>query len=134
MPFPRAIRYTRMPSHGTRITNSTQKVLAPPPMSLLRKMSPKIQKRHMNQAKNRKNSNSARTNDPLSLNINQPFGEANTVARSGPPLSFVPFRKLWHAPIRVRDRAGATDYRSGSAAIPGAPRPKAPDYSRPHPP
>ena len=47
----------------------THRVLPPPPRSLLRKMSPRIQNRHMNQAKNRKNSNSASRNDPLSLNI-----------------------------------------------------------------
>ena len=58
-----------MPSHGMRITKTTQSVLATPPRSLLRKMSPRIQKRHMNHAKNRKNSNSASRNDPLSLNI-----------------------------------------------------------------
>src|SRR5664279_338744 len=73
-----------MPSHGIKITNSTQIVLATPPMSLLRKMSPKIQKRHMIQAKNRKNSSSASRNDPLSLNINEPFGEARTVPDPGP--------------------------------------------------
>ena len=55
-----------MPSHGTKITNSTQRVLATPPRSLLRKMSPKIQKRHMNQAKNRKISKSASRKEPLS--------------------------------------------------------------------
>ena len=48
--------YTKMPSHGMKITNSTHSVFAPPPMSLLRKMSPRIHHRHMNQAKNRKNS------------------------------------------------------------------------------
>src|SRR6185437_15839952 len=55
------------------ITNSTHAVFAPPPMSLLRKMSPRIQNRHMNQAKNRKNSNIASRNDPLLLNIGKPF-------------------------------------------------------------
>src|SRR6478609_4194369 len=58
-----------MPSHGIRITKITQNVLAPPPRSRLRKMSPKIQNRHMIQAKNRKNSSRAIRNDPLSLNI-----------------------------------------------------------------
>ena len=51
------------------ITNSTQRVLAAPPRSLLRKMSPKTQNRHMIQAKNRKNSNRASRNEPLSLNM-----------------------------------------------------------------
>src|SRR6478735_23751 len=83
MPRPRTIRYTRMPSHGTKITNSTQRVLATPPRSLLRKMSPKIQNRHMNQAKNKKISKSASRKDPLSLNINQPFGKAKTATPSG---------------------------------------------------
>lgn len=65
-----------MPSHGMRITNSTQKVLATPPMSRLRKMSPKIQNKHMIQAKKRKNSSRASRNDPLSLNIDEPLGMA----------------------------------------------------------
>src|SRR6476619_3109728 len=104
MPFPRAIRYTRMPTHGMMITNSAQKVLPPPPRSLLRKMSPKIQKRHMNQAKNRKNSNNAIRNEPLSLNINQPFGDATRVPEPGPLQSFVPAPQRWHPPIRVRVR------------------------------
>src|SRR4051795_11239236 len=58
-----------MPSHGRMITNSTHSVFATPPMSLLRKMSPRIHHRHMNQAKKRKNSTSASRNDPLLLNI-----------------------------------------------------------------
>jgi hypothetical protein len=36
---------------------------------LLRKMSLITQNKHMNQAKNRKNSNRASRNDPLSLNM-----------------------------------------------------------------
>src|SRR6188768_2594680 len=63
-----------MPSHGMRITKMIQSVFPPPPRSLLRKMSPNTQNRHMNQAKNRKNSKSASRNDPLSLNILVPFG------------------------------------------------------------
>src|SRR6476619_2522951 len=101
MPLPRTIRYTRIPSQGTRITNSTQKVLDPPPRSLLRKMSPKIQNKHMNQAKNRKNSNSASRNEPLSLNIDQPFGEASQSL--GASLASVVRRaKARHRPNRVR--------------------------------
>src|SRR3954449_9054482 len=69
MPCPRAIMYVKMLSHGMMITNSTHSVFATPPMSLLRKMSPRIHHRHMNQAKKRKNSNSASRNDPLLLNI-----------------------------------------------------------------
>ena len=59
MPFPRAIRYTSTPNHGMKITKSTHRVFATPPMSLLRKVSPKIQK-GMSQAKNKKNSNIAK--------------------------------------------------------------------------
>ena len=44
-------------------------------------MSPKIQNRHMNQAKNRKNSSIASRNDPLSSNIDQPFMTYFAVAR-----------------------------------------------------
>ena len=51
------------------ITKMIQKVLPPPPRSLLRKMSPSTQNRHMNQAKKRKNSKSASRNEPLSLNM-----------------------------------------------------------------
>src|SRR4051795_8813165 len=58
-----------MPSHGMTITKITQSVLPPPPRSLLRKMSPRTQNRHMNHAKNRKNSNRASRNEPLSLNM-----------------------------------------------------------------
>src|SRR6195952_3759964 len=100
-----------MPSHGTMITKITQKVLAPPPMSLLRKMSPKIQNRHMNQAKNTKNSNSARMNDPLSLNIDQPFGEAGIVARSGPSGQFRALAGRRHPPNRVRVGSGDVGHR-----------------------
>src|SRR5690349_24236228 len=67
------MRYTRMPSHGMMITKITHIVLAPPPRSLLRKMSPRTQNRHMNQAKNKKNSNKASRNEPLSLNMTQPL-------------------------------------------------------------
>ena len=67
-----------MPSQGMKITNSTQRVLATPPRSLLQKISPKIQNRHMNQAKNRKISKSASRKGPFSLNIDQPFGGAKT--------------------------------------------------------
>src|SRR6476661_1392931 len=63
-----------MPSHGMMITKITHSVLAPPPRSLLRKMSPRIQNRHMNQAKNRKNSNKASRNEPLSSNIGTSHG------------------------------------------------------------
>jgi hypothetical protein len=45
-----------------------QNVLAPAHV-MLRKMSPSTPGRHMNQAKNRKNSNRASRNDPLSLNM-----------------------------------------------------------------
>src|SRR5215213_2950284 len=62
-----------MPSHGMTITKITHSVLPPPPRSVLRKMSPRTQKRHMNHAKNRKNSNKARRNEPLSLNMARPF-------------------------------------------------------------
>ena len=51
------------------MTKNSQNVFAPPPRSLLRKMSPKTQKRVMNQAKNRNNSNRASRYEPLSLNI-----------------------------------------------------------------
>ena len=51
------------------MTKNTQNVFATPLRSLLRKMSPITQNRHMNQAKNRKNSNRASRNDPLSLNM-----------------------------------------------------------------
>src|SRR3954452_1817163 len=63
-----------MPSHGMTITKITHSVLAPPPRSLLRKMSPRIQNRHMNQAKNRKNSNKASRNEPLLSNIGTSHG------------------------------------------------------------
>src|SRR6478735_3545426 len=66
-----------MPSHGMTITKITQRVLAPPPMSLLRKMSPRTQNRHMNHAKNRKNSNRASRNEPLSLNMGRPLEGRN---------------------------------------------------------
>src|SRR3954451_3065547 len=70
-----------MPSHGMTITNSTHSVFATPPMSLLRKMSPRIHHRHMNQAKNRKNSSSTSRNDPLLLNIE---GLSLRTVRDGP--------------------------------------------------
>src|SRR4051795_5961244 len=66
-----------MPSHGMTITKMTQIVLLPPPRSLLRKMSPRTQNRHMNHAKNKKNSNKANRNEPLSLNMRQPFKGRN---------------------------------------------------------
>src|SRR5689334_23509056 len=68
-----------MPSHGMTITKITQSVLPPPPRSLLRKMSLRTQNRHMNHAKNRKNSNRASKNEPLSLNMRQPFARAEMV-------------------------------------------------------
>ena len=49
--------------------NSAHNVFAMPPRSRLRKRSPKIHHRHMNQAKKMKNSNIASRNDPLSSNI-----------------------------------------------------------------
>src|SRR5918993_2535475 len=64
-----------MPSHGMTITRITHIVLAPPPRSLLRKMSPRTQNKHMNHAKNRKNSKRASKNEPLSSNIWRPFTE-----------------------------------------------------------
>ena len=55
------------------MTKNTQHVFATPPRSRLRKMSPITQNRHMNQAKNRKNSNRASRNDPLSSNMGSSF-------------------------------------------------------------
>src|SRR6476661_3133874 len=72
-----------MPNHGMTITKITQSVLLPPPRSLLRKMSPRTQNRHMNHAKNRKNSNKATRNEPLSLNMGQPPKRAEGVAPTG---------------------------------------------------
>src|SRR3954471_6918178 len=93
-----------MPSHGRTITKITQSVLPPPPRSLLRKMSPRTQNRHMNHAKNRKNSNKASRNEPLSLNIQAPFQRAETVGLHR--LSTQPSRITgrWHPPARMRRR------------------------------
>src|SRR5436190_1828930 len=88
-----------MPSHGIRITNNTHRVLAPPPMSLLRKMSPKTQNRHMIQAKNRKNSNRARRNEPLSSNIGQPFGRARVKSDLDPRCSLSQPANIHHAGV-----------------------------------
>src|SRR3954452_17928039 len=55
------------------ITKITHIVLVPPPRSRLRKMSPRTQNRHMNHAKNKKNSKRASRNEPLSLNIEATF-------------------------------------------------------------
>src|SRR6478672_4181248 len=72
-----------MPSHGMTITKITQSVLPPPPRSLLRKMSPRTQNRHMNHAKNKKNSNRASRNEPLSLNMRHPFDGAEVADPTG---------------------------------------------------
>src|SRR4051794_32118894 len=58
---------------GSTITNKAQNVFATPPRSRLRKRSPRIHHRHMNQAKNMKNSNNASRNEPLSSNTVNPF-------------------------------------------------------------
>ena len=80
--------------HGSGCAATQHTVLPTPPRSLLRKMSPKIQNMHMNHAKNRKISNSASGNDPLSLNSNQPSmkpaGEVSAVARFRYPSRVLP--------------------------------------------
>src|SRR6476661_191648 len=83
MPCPLTMRYTKIPSHGMTMTKITQSVLPPPPRSLLRKMSLRTQNRHMNHAKNRKNSNRASRNEPLSLNMRHPFNGAEVVDPTG---------------------------------------------------
>ena len=89
MLFPRASRYTSIPRIGRMMMNSTQTVLATPPMSRLRKMSPKTHQRHMNHAKKMKNSNIASRNEPLSLNIEPPFerGASRSQNRAARPIS-----------------------------------------------
>src|SRR5436190_20009894 len=72
-----------MPNHGRTITKITQIVLPPPPRSLLRKMSPRTQNKHMNHAKNKKNSNMASRNEPLSSNMGHPFKAAESVDPTG---------------------------------------------------
>src|SRR3954453_14937109 len=67
------MRYTSMPTNGTMMMNSAQRVLTPPLRSRLRNKSPKIQNRHMNQAKKMKNSSKASRNDPLLLNMRTPL-------------------------------------------------------------
>src|SRR4051812_28784958 len=76
------MRYTSMPTNGTTMMNSAQRVLAPPLRSRLRNKSPKIQNRHMNQAKKMKNSDKASRNDPLLSNMCAPLS-----SDGGPPAS-----------------------------------------------
>src|SRR3954449_1840675 len=112
-----------MPSHGRTITKITQSVLPPPPRSLLRKMSPRTQNRHMNHAKNRKNSNRASRNEPLSLNMRQPFKE---VVRWIPPAcscSLMRSPAEGHPPARMSrgNPAPAGDLRGACDPLPTRP-------------
>src|SRR3954452_1295082 len=112
-----------MPSHGMMITKITQSVLPPPPRSLLREMAPRTQNRHMNHAKNRKNSNRASRNEPLSLNMRQPFKEAETVDPTGLFMQPYAITGRRHPPARMRRRIPrqASDLRSACDPLPGGP-------------
>src|SRR4051794_8046454 len=97
-----------MPNQGMIMTKITQSVLIPPPMSLLRKISPRIQNRHMNHAKNRKNSNRASRNEPLLSNMRHLSGGRDAGCqrlREHPRAITGPA----HHPFRVRRLRGNTD-------------------------
>src|SRR4051794_40718782 len=120
-----------MPSHGRTITKITQSVLPPPPRSLLRKMSPRTQNRHMNHAKNRKNSNRASRNEPLSLNMRQPFKEAETVDPTG--LFMQPYAITGRRASPGSDETGesrAKPATSGALVIRSLPGPRLDDVSQ----